>query len=187
MKAQAREVAKRARAAAFARHGAAATEQLAAHRLDFAGVAGGASVSGFSAIGEEISPLALMAALSTEGHQLCLPVMQCRGRPLLFRIWKPGDTIAEAVWGIQEPLATSPAIDPDVLLVPLLAFDGRGYRLGYGGGFYDRTLAGLRSRKTIVAIGIAFDEQRLDEVPHTVSDQRLDWVLTPSGPIGPLG
>ena len=109
--------------------------------------------------------------------------MQGKGLPLVFRAWKPGDPLNAGVWGIQEPLPSAPALDPDILLVPLLAFDTRGYRLGYGGGFYDRTLAGFRMRKRVVAIGVAFDEQRIDAVPHTDYDQRLDWVLTPSGPI----
>ena len=74
-------------------------------------------------------------------------------------------------------------VEPDILLVPLLAFDAQGRRLGYGGGFYDRTLAGLRARKRIVAVGLAYDEQQIDEVPHLDYDQRLDWVLTPSGPM----
>jgi len=125
----------------------------------------------------------LFNKLISEGHPACLPVIQGRGLPLLFRAWKPGDTLDTGVWGIQEPQPSAPALDPDVLLVPLLAFDARGYRLGYGGGFYDRTLAGLRLRKHVVAVGLAFDEQRVDDVPHTAYDQRLDWVLTPSGPI----
>jgi 5-formyltetrahydrofolate cyclo-ligase len=181
-----RAAAVRDRAAAFARHGSAAAERLAHHSLAFAGLvsgAPGAVVSGFSAIGDEISPLPLLTALARDGHRLCLPVMQGKGNPLLFRAWKPGDAMGAAVWGIQEPLPSAALVDPDVLLVPLLAFDARGYRLGYGGGFYDRTIAGLRARKTVTAIGLAFDEQRIDAVPHTTEDQRLDWVLTPSGPV----
>ena len=72
---------------------------------------------------------------------------------------------------------------PDVLLVPLLAFDRNGWRLGYGGGFYDRTLAGLKARKPVIAVGIAYDELEVDAVPHESYDQRLDWVFTPSRPI----
>ena len=97
--------------------------------------------------------------------------MQGKGLPLVFRAWKPGDTLTAGVWGIQEPLPSSPAVDPDVLLVPLLAFDTRGYRLGYGGGFYDRTLAGFRTRKRVVAVGVAFDEQRIDAVPTPTYDR----------------
>ena len=140
-------------------------------------------VSGFSAIGDEIRPLPLLARLMRDGHPLCLPAMQGKGLPLLFREWKPGDPTRDAVWGIHEPLPSAPPVAPDVLLVPLLAFDDRGYRLGYGGGFYDRTIAGLRARQPVVAIGLAFDEQRVDAVPHSDNDERLDWVLTPSGPI----
>jgi 5-formyltetrahydrofolate cyclo-ligase len=171
------------RSAAFARHGSAAADRLARHGLAFAGIAPAAVVSGFSAIGDEIGALPLLTALARDGHRLCLPVMQGKGRPLLFRAWTPGDATSAAVWGIQEPLASAELLEPDVLLVPLLAFDARGYRLGYGGGFYDRTIAGLRARKPVTAIGLAFDEQRVDDVPHSAEDQRLDWVLTPSGPV----
>jgi 5-formyltetrahydrofolate cyclo-ligase len=89
----------------------------------------------------------------------------------------------KAVWDIAEPRADQPKLEPDVLLVPLLAFDRQGWRLGYGGGFYDRTLAELRGRKAVTAVGLGYDQQQVDAVPHLAYDQRLDWVLTPSGPI----
>jgi 5-formyltetrahydrofolate cyclo-ligase len=178
-----RAAAKLARATAFARHGSAAAEQLAGLGLAFGDIPSTAIVSGFSAIGEEISPLPLLTRLLADGHRLCLPVMPGKGVPLLFRSWTPGDPTTAAVWGIGEPLPSAPVLEPDVLLVPLLAFDSRGNRLGYGGGFYDRTIAQLRALKPVVTIGLAFDEQRVDSVPHTAHDQRLDWVLTPSGPL----
>lgn len=177
-----RTQAKALRAQAFATIGARAGEMLASHGLDFLAPAAGAAVSGFSAIGEEIDPLALMLALHGRGHPLALPTMQGKGKPLVFRAWSPGDEMAAAVWGIAEPLPSRAAIEPDIVLVPLLAFDDAGYRLGYGGGFYDRTLERLRGMKSVTAVGIAFDEQRLDGVPHLDYDQPLDWVLTPSGP-----
>lgn len=124
-----------------------------------------------------------MQRLRDEGYRLCLPVMEGKSKPLIFRDWSPGDPLAETTWGIREPLATAAVLDPDIVLGPLLAFDADGYRLGYGGGFYDRTLARLRALKPIVSIGIAFDEQRVDAVPHADYDEPLDWVLTPSGPI----
>lgn len=123
-----------------------------------------------------------MAWLQAEGFKLALPVMQGREKPLLMRAWSPGDTMAPAQWGIAEPLDDKPEVEPDVVLVPLLAFDARGYRLGYGGGFYDRTLRRLRKLKPVVAVGIAYDEQRVDAVPAESYDEKLDWVLTPSGP-----
>ena len=182
-KKQLRAAARLVRTAAFARHGSEASERLARQGLAFAHLASHSCVSGFSAIGDEISALPLLTALARDGHRLCLPVMQGKRRPLLFRAWTPGDATSAAVWGIQEPLPSAALLEPDVLLVPLLAFDARGYRLGYGGGFYNRTIAGLRARKPVTAIGLAFDEQRVDDVPHSAEDQRLDWVLTPSGPV----
>jgi 5-formyltetrahydrofolate cyclo-ligase len=141
------------------------------------------TVSGFLAIGEEIDPLPLMQRAAGEGLRLALPVMQGRGRPLIMRAWAPGEPLATTTWGIREPLASAAAVDPDIVLVPLLAFDAVGWRLGYGGGFYDRTLSGLRGLKPVVAVGLAYDEQAVDALPHSDYDQRLDWVLTPSGPV----
>jgi 5-formyltetrahydrofolate cyclo-ligase len=171
------------RAAAFALHGRAAGERLARNGLEFLALAPGSIVSGFSAIRDEIDPAALLARSAGEGHRLALPVLQGKGQPLLFRQWAPGDETASATWGIAEPLPDQPVLEPDIVLVPLLAFDAKGYRLGYGGGFYDRTLERLRSLKPVVAVGIGYDELKIDAVPHLDYDQRLDWVLTPSGPL----
>ncbi len=171
------------RAGAYALHGSAAGEGLARHGLEFLSLANPAVVSGFSAIRDEIDPRQLLLRLAGEGHRLALPVMQGKGRPLLFRAWAPGDKMGKAQWGIAEPLPDQPEVYPDVVLVPLLAFDAQGYRLGYGGGFYDRSLAGLRAKKPVIAVGIGYDELKIDAVPHLDYDQRLDWVLTPSGPL----
>jgi 5-formyltetrahydrofolate cyclo-ligase len=170
------------RAEAFAKHGASAGARLAAHGLAFLDPRPGASVSGFSAIRDEIDPASLLDALHAQGHAIALPVMQGKGKPLLFRAYAPGDEMGSAAWGIAEPLPDKQEVDPDIVLVPLLAFDMRGYRLGYGGGFYDRTLERLRAIKPVVAVGIAYDELQVDDVPHQRYDQPLDWVLTPSGP-----
>lgn len=170
------------RKAAFDRHGTEAGRKIAAHGVDFLSAKPGAIVSGFAAINDEINPASLMTWLQAEGFHLALPVMQGRGKPLLMRAWSPGDAMKAAAWGIAEPLDDKPALDPDILLVPLLAFDARGGRLGYGGGFYDRTLHRLRKLKPIVAVGLAYDELRVDAVPTESYDELLDWVLTPSGP-----
>jgi 5-formyltetrahydrofolate cyclo-ligase len=140
-------------------------------------------VSGFASLPEELNVWPLLRRLHGAGVPLALPVVQAKGRPLVFRAWMPGDAMDKGVWGIPQPRPERPVVEPDILLVPLLAFDAQGRRLGYGGGFYDRTLAGLRARKRVVAVGLAYDEQRIDEVPHLDYDQRLDWVLTPSGPM----
>jgi 5-formyltetrahydrofolate cyclo-ligase len=171
------------RKAAYAQHGSDASRKIAAHGLDFLAANAGSIVSGFAAIRDEINPAPLMTWLRAEGFRLALPVMQGKSKPLLMRSWTPGDAMGAAAWGIAEPLDDKPAVDPDVVLVPLLAFDVRGYRLGYGGGFYDRTLQRLRKLKPVVAVGLAYDEQKVDAVPAESYDQRLDWVLTPSGPL----
>jgi 5-formyltetrahydrofolate cyclo-ligase len=176
-----RDQAKAARKRAFDQYGAAAGAALRQHGLDFLTLPDRPVVSGFFAIRDEINPLPLMLKLYLAGSRLALPAMLGKGRPLLMRAWAPGEPLAQTTWGIQEPLGDAAVVEPDVVLVPLLAFDLRGYRLGYGGGFYDRTLSALRAKKTIVAVGVAYDEQKVDAVPHEGYDQRLDWVLTPSG------
>ena len=145
-----------------------------------------AVVSTYWAIGEEFNPGPLEAALRSRGHTIALPVMTGRTAPLTFRAWRPGDALVERAWGIREPRADATVVLPDVVLLPLLAFDGAGFRLGYGGGYYDRTLATLRRMKPVVAVGVGFAEQRVDVVPHLDYDQRLDFVLTPAG-LEPFG
>lgn len=174
---------KETRARVIAQSGQEAAQGLAQHGLDFCSPAPGSVISGFSAFGEELDPAPLMARLAEEGHTLALPVMVAKAQPLIFRAWKPGDPMKEAMWGIMEPRDEAPQVRPDVLLVPLLAFDERGYRVGYGGGFYDRTIAGLQAEKPIVTVGLALDELKVARVPTDQYDQPLDWVLTPSGPI----
>ncbi|SJZ37654.1 5-formyltetrahydrofolate cyclo-ligase [Enhydrobacter aerosaccus] len=137
-----------------------------------------AVVSGFWPIGEEIDIRPLLMELSGQGCQLALPVVQGKGQRLLFRAWRPGDPLEAGVFGTLHPSAKREAIEPEVLLVPLLACDEEGWRLGYGGGFYDRTLAALRAKSTVTAIGVGFDAQLVAEVPHGPQDQRLDWLLT---------
>jgi 5-formyltetrahydrofolate cyclo-ligase len=160
----------------------AASRKIADMGLAFAAPWAGAAVSGFMAIGAEIDASPLLERLHGEGHPLALPVIQPKGQPLKFRTWAPGEPLASRLWGIREPLAEAPEIEPDILLVPLLAFDAKGHRLGYGAGYYDRTLKRLRTVKPILAIGLAYDEQEVASVPHQEWDQRLDWILTPSGP-----
>ena len=142
-----------------------------------------AIVSGFMPLKSEINPLPLMRKLAAAGASLALPVVVARGQPLVMRAYAFGDPLEARQWGIREPKADAPEVFPDILLVPLLAFDRRGHRLGYGAGYYDMTLAALRAKKKIVAAGIAFAAQEIDEVPTTPRDARLDLVLTEHGVI----
>ncbi len=170
--------------AAARRNEAAAADDGGAGRwlslrfLDAITVPDGAPVSGFWPIRGEINVMPLLRALAARGHPVALPVVAGRGRPLVFRAWREGDATADGPYGIREPLASAPALSPRVVLVPLLAFDRAGHRLGYGGGFYDRSLAGLRAQAPVLAVGIAWAAQEVPAVPHDSRDQRLDWVVT---------
>ena len=136
----------------------------------------GSAVAGFWPLAGEIDIRPLLLALAGRGHPIVLPVTPARGNPLSFRHWRPGDVLVRERFGTVRPLG-EPMV-PDLLLVPLLAFDARGRRLGYGGGFYDRTLAGLPGR---VAIGCAFAVQRVDCVAADVHDMPLQAVATERG------
>jgi len=138
----------------------------------------GTVVSGFSPLKSEISPLPLLRRLADAGASLALPVVIGRGQPLVMRAWSFGAPLVSGVWGIREPPADAPELFPDILIVPLLAFDRRGHRIGYGAGYYDMTIARLRAMKPVTAIGIAFAAQEIAAVPATPRDARLDLVLT---------
>lgn len=155
----------------------AAAEAIAARPFPLP-IRTGTIVSGFMPLKSEINPLPLLRKLAGEGARLALPVVAGRGQPLVMREWTWGEPLAAGVWGIREPLAQAPAVDPDIVLAPLLVFDRAGHRLGYGGGYYDLTIAQLRGRKTIVAVGIAFAVQEVFTVPVTPRDAPLDLVLT---------
>jgi 5-formyltetrahydrofolate cyclo-ligase len=156
---------------------AAAAQTIAARPFPLA-VPPGAIVSGFMPMKSEINPLPLMRALADTGAALALPAVAGKGNPLVMRAYAFGETLASGVWGIREPRPDARQVDPDILLVPLLAFDRRGHRIGYGAGYYDMTITALRARKTIVAVGIAFAAQEIAEVPTSPRDARLDLVLT---------
>ena len=155
----------------------AAAETIAARGLPIE-VTPGAIVSGFMPMKTEINPLPLLRKLAGQGAQLALPFIAGRGKPLIMRAWKIGGAFKEGQWGIREPLPEAPEVAPDIVIVPLACFDRAGHRIGYGAGYYDMTLAALRARKKIVAIGIAFAAQEIPHVPATERDERLDFVLT---------
>jgi 5-formyltetrahydrofolate cyclo-ligase len=165
VKANARKAAFATRKLAFAAGQGRAAELLA----DWLVTHRGAALSGYMPMRTEIDPLPAMAA-----HQgpVGVPVTVGKGQPLKFREWSPGCALipAEGAW-----------IEPQVLIVPLLAFDARGYRLGYGGGFYDRTLQALRAKRPTLAVGFAFSSQQVPEVPIDENDQRLDAIITEQG------
>ena len=155
----------------------AAAETIAAREFPVS-IAPGSIVSGFIPLRSEINPLPLMRKFAAAGAQLALPVVTGRGKPLLMRAYAFGQPLAAGVWGIREPKEDAPEVEPDILLVPLAAFDRRGSRIGYGAGYYDMTINRLRGRKPMIAVGIAFAAQEVSDVPTTPRDAWLDLVLT---------
>jgi len=171
----------RRRATAYKRLGQGARDQIVPFGVDLIAGLPGRCISGYWPIRDELDPLPLLNALASLGFDLALPAIEIKWAPLVFRRWRPGDTLASADFGLKEPLPSSAILLPDILLVPLAAFDSTGNRIGYGGGYYDRTVAAYRSARKITAIGIAFDEQEVTRISHETHDQRLDHVLTPTG------
>jgi 5-formyltetrahydrofolate cyclo-ligase len=156
---------------------AAAAQAVAARPFPISFPAG-AIVSGYSPMKSEFNPVPLLRRLADAGAQLALPVVSGRGKPLIMRAWSFGAPLAAGVWGIREPPPEAPEVLPDILLVPLAAFDRSGQRIGYGAGYYDMTINRLRRVKTVTATGIAFAAQEIHAIPHTARDARLDLVLT---------
>lgn len=144
------------------------------------GAAGGGqrSLAAFLPIRSEVDLRPLIAHAIATGWQVGLPVIVAKDEPLIFRAYKPGDAMADGPFKTQEPLASAPVVVPDIVLVPLAAFDREGRRMGYGGGFYDRTLARLRAETAVLAIGVAFQAQEVDAVPTGPHDMALDMMLT---------
>jgi 5-formyltetrahydrofolate cyclo-ligase len=137
-------------------------------------------VAGYWPMRDEIDVRPLLRTLSRQGISCVLPAVIGKELPLIFRLWQLEDQLAAGTFGTSEPAADAPEMVPTLLLTPLLAFDHSGGRLGYGGGFYDRSLAGLRRDGAVLAVGFAFDAQEVGEAPMAEFDQRLDWVVTES-------
>jgi len=138
-------------------------------------------VASYLPIKTELDPRPLMTALAQAGHELALPCIKRKQHPLEFRRYQLGDKLRGGAYNTREPQRTAVIVTPDVMLVPLLAFSRDGHRLGYGGGFYDRTLAALRSQGQIFACGLAFAGQEVPVLTTDEHDQKLDGVLTENG------
>ena len=138
----------------------------------------GKVVSGFMPLKSELNPIPLLRKLADAGAQLALPAIAGRGLPLIMRAWHFGAPLKPGQWGIFEPTPEAPEVAPDILIVPLAAFDRAGHRIGYGAGYYDMTINALRAKKKVIAVGIAYAAQEIPKVPATERDARLDLVLT---------
>jgi len=154
-----------------------ALEEIAARR-------GVSVVAAYLPIRDEIDPLPAMLALTGLGYRLAVPAIVAKAAPLEFRGWTQGGPTVAGPLGVPAPVGGE-RVEPDLLLVPMLAFDRRGHRLGYGGGFYDRTIAGLRSAREVVALGFAYADQEMPAVPDSEHDMQLDAIVTERGVIRP--
>ena len=186
------------RQAAFARRRAAhdadlsadgaASRAAMAHFLAAGLHAGAGVIAGYRPIRTEIDPSPLMENLHGAGHRLCVPVIQGRGLALGFREWRPDAEMIQGAFGALVP-AAGDWLEPELLIAPLVAFDADGGRLGYGGGFYDRSLEGLRAQdrtgSRTLAVGFAYSAQQVEAVPRDPTDQPLDAIVTERGLIRP--
>jgi 5-formyltetrahydrofolate cyclo-ligase len=169
----------KARRAALSQHERTAAAQAMAERaMSALTLPEGAVISGYVPVGEEADAMPLLTRLAERGNDLALPAVLDRGRPLAFRAWAPGAALVPGWYGIPCPHDSAPERRPTIVLLPLLAFDRRGHRLGHGAGFYDRSLAALRAEGPVLAVGLAFAVQELAHVPAEAHDQPLDWIVT---------
>ncbi|WGS19832.1 MULTISPECIES: 5-formyltetrahydrofolate cyclo-ligase [unclassified Bradyrhizobium] len=155
----------------------AAAEALAKRGAPFE-ITSGMIVSGYSPIRSEIDPTPLMLKLAAKGARLALPCVNARGQSLTFRAWSPNERLMLGPLGIPEPSPAAAEVHPDVMLVPLAAFDRLGHRIGYGAGYYDYTFAHLRKAKHVIGVGLAFAAQETKVIPALSHDVPLDYVLT---------
>jgi 5-formyltetrahydrofolate cyclo-ligase len=139
-------------------------------------------ISAYWPLDDEFDCRPLLEALLKNGHAIAMPVVAGPKQPLVFRHWKPGDAMAESSFGIMEPLAEAGVVQPDAIITPLVAYNAQGFRLGYGGGYYDRTLRALRqTAPDLLAIGLAFASQVMAELPVDGGDEPLDWLVHERG------
>ncbi|MCK0068349.1 5-formyltetrahydrofolate cyclo-ligase [Kordiimonas laminariae] len=182
-KADLRAEAKRMRAGAAQMYALEAAEKASKHGLQmFSSFNKGAIIAGYWPIGDELDPRFLMLALEQAGYRIALPVVSTENAPLTFRLWGQGDPLEKGALGTMQPVKDAPKVTPNALLAPLLAFDEDCYRLGWGGGYYDRTLA---AHTEIKAFGFAYGAQFVENLPRSEFDWPMQGIITEEGVILP--
>jgi 5-formyltetrahydrofolate cyclo-ligase len=136
------------------------------------------TIAGYVSLADEADVAPLLGQLDGQGVDLVLPAVAERDAVLEFRRWKPEDELQPGPFATRHPGDAAERATPDLLLIPLLAYDLDGGRLGYGGGYYDRTLEALRAAGSVTAVGIGYAAQRMDGLPRESHDQLLDWIVT---------
>lgn len=180
LRAEVRAIRKKAAAEAGAEAATKLAENVLARAADL-GLRKGAAVSGYWPMAEEMDVRPLLEQLDAMGLICCLPVVPGKAVPLIFRLWRPGTALHAGGFNLHQPGEDSPEVRPDVMLAPLLAFDAKGNRIGWGGGYYDRTTQKLRTDGRVTVVGVAFAGQEVAHVPHDEKDQPLDWIATDKG------
>lgn len=158
-----------------------ANHLITEHVLTFPGLKPDSTIAGYHPMRNEVHTLPILSHLHHKGHRTALPIIQHIHSPLNFHSWKPGDALVHSVLfkSVLEPSPVQPVIMPDIILVPLLAFDRNGYRLGYGSGAYDRTLAHLKEiDHPFISLGMAYSIQEANDLPHISFDQQVDYIIT---------
>ncbi len=155
-----------------------AGQQAARNFLDTIAVSPTMAISLFIPIGSEINTRPLIDALAAQSVTCLLPVVVGQSKPLIFRKWQQGEPLVTGGFNTLQPQEDAPLAVPDIVVVPLLAFDAQGFRMGYGGGYYDRTIEVLRESGSCVVVGYAYEGQRVDKVVTDIHDQKLDWIVT---------
>lgn len=178
-----RSQARARRAAVTPASGLEAAGQIAAHFQATFKLAKGAIVAGYWPMDNEADVRPLLETLHGQGCRLCLPAVIEASKPLVFREWAPGEPLVGGAHGTRHPQETAQSLIPQVVLAPLLAYDARGWRLGFGAGYYDRTLQNLRRSNEIIAVGVGYGCQEFPDIPHEETDQRLDAIVTEKGVI----
>jgi 5-formyltetrahydrofolate cyclo-ligase len=139
-----------------------------------------AIIASYWPVKSEVDVRPLLSYFYKRGHTCALPAVVAKNKPLIFREWCPGDLLISGIYNILTPDEKAPLITPTVLFIPVLGFDRQGHRLGRGEGYYDRTLEKLRAQHQIIAIGVAFDCQEVDSIPHEAFDQSMNYIITPT-------
>jgi len=159
-----------------------AADAINRHVLQFIEQSQKKSVSAYLAIGGEVDASVLMHGLYDKNFTVCLPVVTEIDSPLVFRYWQPGCVLEKGPFSTKHPGMENPAIDPEIMLLPMLAYDDFGNRLGWGGGYFDRTLKQCRENgRSVITVGLAYAAQQCDQLPVDEFDQALDGVITENG------
>jgi 5-formyltetrahydrofolate cyclo-ligase len=181
-KARARALARKKRQAIPSQVRESVGGRAAAWFLETIPLEANAIVSLYWPLADEFDCRPLLYALSSNHHPIALPLVTGRGRPLDFRIWKPGDPLIKRAFDVFEPHETAEKTQPRVVVTPFLAYNGQGFRLGYGGGYYDRTIRSLRDAgPELVAVGLGYAAQEMPALPCDENDEPLDWLVTERG------